>query len=179
MRRDPGMITTSTNRHLIQPTKDNTRRRRSELRESVNKGKSRSKSSGSRSPQGAVEAKLRNDLNPSPSGNNDRSQLVDLVVEDTEAEEVERVRARKEGGDAWNDSEQKIFVRTYDVEDGEIGDVIRAGYDPSKIEADHPPSEHAVSDYEEDDNAEEGNSGSSGQQEGRFGSLVEEENVWK
>lgn len=39
-----------------------------------------------------------------------RSQLVDLVIEDTEAEERERVRARKEGGAEWNDEEAKYFV---------------------------------------------------------------------
>jgi hypothetical protein len=39
-----------------------------------------------------------------------RSQLVDLVVEDHEAEDVERVRARKEGGSAWNEAEAKHFV---------------------------------------------------------------------
>jgi hypothetical protein len=35
---------------------------------------------------------------------------VDLVVEDHEAEEVERVRARKEGGPEWNEVPQKYFV---------------------------------------------------------------------
>ena len=38
------------------------------------------------------------------------SQLVDLIVEDHEAKEVERVRARKEGGPGWNEIEQKHFV---------------------------------------------------------------------
>jgi hypothetical protein len=31
-------------------------------------------------------------------------------VEDHEAEEIERVRARKEGGPGWNEIEQKHFV---------------------------------------------------------------------
>lgn len=35
---------------------------------------------------------------------------MDLVVEDHEAEEVERVRARKEGGSGWNEVPQKYFV---------------------------------------------------------------------
>lgn len=39
-----------------------------------------------------------------------RSQLVDLVIEDTKAEEIERVRARKEGGAEWNEEETKFFV---------------------------------------------------------------------
>lgn len=38
------------------------------------------------------------------------SQLVDLVVEDEQAEQIERVRARKEGSSAWNNAEQKHFV---------------------------------------------------------------------
>jgi hypothetical protein len=40
----------------------------------------------------------------------DRSQLVDLVVEDTKAEDIERVRARKEGSAGWNEIEPRRFV---------------------------------------------------------------------
>ena len=40
----------------------------------------------------------------------DKSQLVDLVVEDHQAEEVDRVRARKEGGPGWNEVPSKHFV---------------------------------------------------------------------
>ncbi len=32
------------------------------------------------------------------------------MVEDTEAEETERVRARKEGGSAWNVDETKHYM---------------------------------------------------------------------
>ena len=32
------------------------------------------------------------------------------MVEDTKAEETERVRARKEGGAAWNEQEGKHFL---------------------------------------------------------------------
>jgi hypothetical protein len=39
-----------------------------------------------------------------------RDQLVDLVVEDEEAEEIERVRARKEGSPRWNEVQPKHFV---------------------------------------------------------------------
>lgn len=46
----------------------------------------------------------------SKSGDTARDQLVDLVVEDKDAEETERVRARKEGGAAWNVNEPKHFV---------------------------------------------------------------------
>jgi hypothetical protein len=46
----------------------------------------------------------------SSSSKSVHSQLVDLVIEDAAAEEVERVRARKEGGPGWNEVEQKRFV---------------------------------------------------------------------
>lgn len=180
MNRDPHLLTTSTNRNLLQPTKDNRRRRKSDIRESINKGKDRSVSRGSGGQRNPIESKLRNDLSPSPSRNNDRSQLVDLVVEDTQAEEAERVRARKEGGDAWNQSQQKQFVRTYSVDSGEEGDIIREGFDPSKIPAAHPPPERAVSDSDEDEDEDgEGSVGHSTSNQGRFGSLVQEDNVWK
>ncbi|RMY70409.1 hypothetical protein D0864_09512 [Hortaea werneckii] len=45
------------------------------------------------------------------TGNQD--QLVDLVVEDKQAEEIARVRARKEGGPRWNEGEQRVFVKTF------------------------------------------------------------------
>lgn len=53
---------------------------------------------------------LREESSSSHSAKSGRSQLVDLVVEDREAEETERVRARKEGGSAWNQDETKHFV---------------------------------------------------------------------
>ena len=53
---------------------------------------------------------LRRDSTSSGSVKSQRSQLVDLMVEDTHAEEIERVRARKEGGAAWNADEPKHFV---------------------------------------------------------------------
>ena len=46
----------------------------------------------------------------SHSAKSGRSQLVDLVVEDPQANEVERVRARKEGGSGWNRDEPQHFV---------------------------------------------------------------------
>lgn len=53
---------------------------------------------------------LREESSSSHSAKSGRSQLVDLVIEDTKAEETERVRARKEGGSAWNQEETKHFV---------------------------------------------------------------------
>ncbi|KAI7278518.1 DUF300-domain-containing protein [Hortaea werneckii] len=43
----------------------------------------------------------------------DQDQLVDLVVEDKQAEEIARVRARKEGGPRWNEAEQRVFVKMF------------------------------------------------------------------
>ena len=116
MEQDPEIITPATNRNLLQPTKAHEERRRSELRDSIQKGKH---GSGSRSRQRTtgVGSKLEGSRlartesskseNSSQSG---RSQLVDLVVEDTQAEEAERVRARKEGGAKWNEEETRLFV---------------------------------------------------------------------
>lgn len=53
---------------------------------------------------------LREESSSSHSAKSGRSQLVDLMVEDTQAEERERVRARKEGGAAWNQDEGRQFV---------------------------------------------------------------------
>ena len=53
---------------------------------------------------------IHEDSSSSISVKSGQSQLVDLVIEDKEAEETERVRARKEGGSAWNEDEIKQFV---------------------------------------------------------------------
>ena len=100
---DPDIITTSTNRNLLQPTKANRERRASNIQRDLAKGKSTS-----RAP--VLDAMLREDSSSSHSSRSGRSQLVDLVVEDTEAEQTERVRARKEGGSAWNEDEPKHYV---------------------------------------------------------------------
>lgn len=101
---DPGLITTSTNRNLLQPTKANQERRASNIQKDLDK----SKSTRSRAP--LLDGMLREDSSSSRSAKSGRSQLVDLMVEDTEAEETERVRARKEGGSAWNEDETKHYV---------------------------------------------------------------------
>lgn len=81
--------------------------------------------------------------------NSHNSQLVDLVVEDHQAEEIERVRARKEGGPGWNEVEQKHFVyvatprplphetnktqsKTYP--DGDETEEVREGYTPDRVD---------------------------------------------
>ena len=119
---NPSILTASTNRNLLQPTKDHKRRRKSQIQsiqESVDKGKqrrgsSKGESSRSKSPHSKSHAPfshlLRQKSSSSSSAKSDRSQLVDLVVEDRQAEEVERVRARKEGGPGWNEVPAKHFV---------------------------------------------------------------------
>ena len=192
MQRDPGMLTTSTNRNLLQPTKDHERRRRSEIREGIRKGKNRSTSpSEDSSEPGVIESKMQRNQERSPSASRraDRSQLVDLVVEDTQAEEAEMVRARKEGSDKWNRGPQRQFVRTYGIdEEATEGDTIREGYDPSKRPAKPPPPERAVSDDDgrrEDDSDGDQSSSQNGtqtgtqQEQGQYASVAEESNVWK
>lgn len=115
MSREPTLITTSTNRNLLQPTKANKARRESKIKKTLDKGKNRDSSSGSerltsRAPGMTLDPPHPSRSTSSVSGKSGRSQLVDLVVEDKQAEETERVRARKEGGAEWNESGGKRFV---------------------------------------------------------------------
>lgn len=152
MNSDPNLLTTSANRHLFQPTRDHKERRKSELRKKIHKGKNRSSSASSDEAEDGIEAKLRRTRSPSSSkGKTDPSLLVDLVVEDVEAEQMERVRARKEGGEAWNDQEQRHFVRTYSIGSQHSGDSLREGYDPSKIKPEGVIPEQAISDHEQEE----------------------------
>jgi hypothetical protein len=169
---DPGVLTTSTNRNLFQPTRDNKTRRRSEIRESLQKGKNPS-NSRIRERMGAIQSKLARERRTSETSHSDRSQLVDLVVEDTDAEEAERVRARKEGGDLWNQDEQKYFVRTYDVDGEAAGEQIRDGFDVRELPSAEPP-EFAV---DEDQDESDGQSGGS-KKKPQYGSLNEERDAW-
>jgi hypothetical protein len=66
-----------------------------------------------------VVAEIFDEDSSASSVKSGRSQLVDLVIEDTEAEERERVRARKEGGAEWNEEEIKYFV--YVISTGSAG----------------------------------------------------------
>ena len=78
------------------------------------RGSSAAGSSRSKSPHSKSHAPfshlLRQKSSSSSSAKSDRTQLVDLIVEDRQAEEVERVRARKEGGPGWNEVPAKHFV---------------------------------------------------------------------
>ena len=126
MRAEPDIITASTNRSLLQPTKANKQRRKSKIKDiqdHVHQGERGShrgsdSSSASNSNKSNLVGKLpvvgkllrQESSDSSSSAKSHSSQLVDLVVEDHEAEEIERVRARKEGGPGWNNVEQKHFV---------------------------------------------------------------------
>lgn len=125
----PGLLTTSANRNLLQPTRDNEIRRASNIKDTVeevtrksarkhstkkkdsnSKGKQKGTSDGEEGRAPALKGMLRHHSSASSSAKSGRSQLVDLVVEDETAEETERVRARKEGSAGWNKVEPKRFV---------------------------------------------------------------------
>ncbi|PNS16826.1 Transmembrane protein 184 [Sphaceloma murrayae] len=135
MRADPNILTGTTNQAILHPgSKTNKQRRKSrvkDLKDSTAQGKQRqdsssqpssSSASGSRRPQ----VKHADSSTSSASG---RSQLVDILVEDSEAGEVERVRARKEGGPGWNNLDRKHFVNAYEEGDGET---VREGFNPDR-----------------------------------------------
>lgn len=114
---EPDLITTSVNRNLLQPTKKSEVKRKSNIKEAVediqNKGKHKDSASSSSGEEGrapALKGLLRHHSSASSSAKSDRSQLVDIIVEDTVAEDTERVRARKEGSAGWNEVEPKRFM---------------------------------------------------------------------
>ena len=162
---EPGYITASTNRALFQPTKANKQRRKSrikEIKEDVHQAESSSShhrgssSSDNTSVSFATKGKERLQSMPvvgpileraassssSASNKSHSSQLVDLVVEDKEAKEIERVRARKEGGPGWNSVEQKHFVKTYPDEDE--AEEVRQGFNPDAPELEHTDEGHTL-----------------------------------
>lgn len=208
---NPTMISGSTNRNLLQPTRDNKKRRQSrikDIKEDVhqhNKPGSSSSHRGSSSSGGdtSTTAKGKEKLqslpvvgpileravsNASSSSNKSRSsQLVDLVVEDKEAEQIERVRARKEGGPGWNSVEQKHFIKTYP--DEEAAEEVRHGFNPDRpeqkiIDDTHTLDDDAVPDEMQATNQVEGRDETGARQpweERRLGdqnAFDEERNVW-
>jgi hypothetical protein len=139
------VITAATNRNLLQPTTESRKRRRSQIKhvkESVDKGKQRGDSSTENDESSHSKLPLVGKLlrqSSSSSVKSDKSQLVDLVVEDHDAEEVERVRARKEGGSGWNEEPPKHFVHTY----GEgAEEEVREGFAPDSAEVQNPEQDH-------------------------------------
>ena len=150
LRTNPNMISATTNRAILQPTKDNKARRKSRIKaiqddvhqqdspSSSSSNHRGSSSSGSTSAVSKGKQRLQAVTplvrNPSATSSHHsaHSQLVDLVVEDREAEEIERVRARKEGGPGWNSVEQKHFVKTFPGEDEQ--EEVRRGFNPDRPE---------------------------------------------
>ncbi|KAF2796973.1 DUF300-domain-containing protein [Melanomma pulvis-pyrius CBS 109.77] len=161
----PAIVTASTNRNLLQPTKENKKRRKSKIKEiqaSVDKGKQRSDSSSGEPSSSKSRAPLLGNLlrhesaSSSSSGKSDASQRVDLVVEDHEAEEIEGVRARKEGGAGWNEVPAKHFVHAY-PQDGQE-ESVREGFDPDAPQQHNPEQAHNLdSPFAVGDNEDEGN----------------------
>ena len=164
---EPPILTASTNRNYLQPTADNKRRRKSQIQKiqdnkgkhdkgkhdkgkhdkgRQDKGKQRSDSSSNgessthKSQAPLIGNLLRQKSSSSSSAKSDQSQLVDLVIEDHDAEQVDRVRARKEGGPAWNEVENKHFVHTY-PQQGQAEEV-RQGFEPDVPEAHNPERVH-------------------------------------
>jgi hypothetical protein len=74
------------------------------------KGKQRDIINGEEGRAPTQKGLLRHHSSGSSSAKSDRGQLVDLVVEDNDAEDMERVRARKEGSAGWNQTESKRYV---------------------------------------------------------------------
>lgn len=88
-------------------------RQQRDSKKNLDKGKHKSEPDDTRHAaisRAPVVEELLNEDSSASSVKSGRSQLVDLVIEDTEAEERERVRARKEGGAEWNEEEAKYFV---------------------------------------------------------------------
>lgn len=162
LRTDPRIVTASTNRALLQPTKDNRQRRKSRInsiKEDVHQGESSPSqhrdSTSSDNTSNSITAKGKERLKNAPvigpileraasdsSSHSRSSQLVDLVVEDKQAAEIERVRARKEGGPGWNSVEQKHFVKLYG--NGDEAEEVRQGFNPSHPEQKIQDASHAL-----------------------------------
>ena len=104
----------------------------------MSKGKEKAKEGLERLP--VVGNLLRQHSSSSTASHS--SQLVDLVVEDHEAEQVERVRARKEGGPGWNSIEQRHFVQTFPGEEEQ--EEVRQGFNPDKPEKRITDESHAL-----------------------------------
>ncbi|KAF4552027.1 Organic solute transporter Ostalpha-like protein 2 [Elsinoe fawcettii] len=197
---EPNILTGTTNRQILQPNSQTSKQRRKsrvkDLKENTAQGKQRQQSSSQQS-EGSGSSSKRPQIKKSDSGASSRSgksQLVDLVVEDDEAEEVERVRARKEGGPGWNNVDRKHFVKTYTEEDQED---VREGFNPDRTNTqdNHKPhnmeSAFAVGEDEEngsDDSRDEMGHhqpwdrrryAESDTRSHDYGSFHEERDVWK
>lgn len=144
LRHNPDIVTISTNRAVLQPGRENRERRKERIKDLQSDSHQAESSSNHRGSSSSSNTKGKERLQSVPvvgpileraissdSSNSQSSQLVDLVVEDKQAGEIERVRARKEGGPGWNSVEQKHFVKLY--QHGDEAEEVRHGYNP-----DHP-----------------------------------------
>jgi len=150
---DPNIITGTSNRNLLQPTKANRQRRKSQikkLQDEAHTGQHRSSSASSSSKPKGLLPKVGNLLrgksaNSDSSAESTNSQLLDISVEDHQAEQIERVRARKEGGPGWNETEQKHFVQVYTGDnENALQEEVRQGFNPDQPEAADETDMHDV-----------------------------------
>lgn len=125
---EPRIVTTSTNRNVFQPTRDNRRRRKAKVQDfqraaevgrsednQVNPERLDSRLGSEQNWRDHHSREPRSPTSTSDSKASQSSQQVDLVVEDHEAEDIERVRARKSGNPGWNKTDTKHFLRTYPI----------------------------------------------------------------
>ncbi|KAF3904883.1 hypothetical protein ABW20_dc0107059 [Dactylellina cionopaga] len=195
------IITTATNQALLQPenrikVQSRSRSKKSNASSSRSrKGKGRASDEDEES-QGLL-AKAADVLHRSSSSSShisDRSGVVDIIVEDKDAEEVERVRARKEGGPAWNEEDPKVFVTVYPPE--HTGETERTGFETDDLPTPVDNREHHTDTSEvnasaSQDNfvlAEEGDDDDDGEttddhpvengSRPRYGSLSHDANPW-
>ncbi|KAK6537615.1 hypothetical protein TWF694_011928 [Orbilia ellipsospora] len=190
------LVTTATNQALLQPenhiqVQSRSRSRRSNTANSHNR-KGKGRASDEEESQGLLSkaADVLHRSSSSSSHLSDRSGVVDLVVEDRDAEEIERVRARKEGGPAWNSEDPKIFVKKYPPE--EAGEIERTGFetdgastpidnrehhtDNSRVSAPGTESQDNFVIAEEDD--DNGNDTPVDDGRMRYGSYANDDNPW-
>jgi hypothetical protein len=163
---DPTIVSESTNRIILQSSRENRQRRKSRIehiRQTAHQhgkpeaSQKRDKRGGDASGGGSsivskgkeklksvpvVGSLLRHDS--SDSAKSDSSQLVDLIVEDKQAEAIERVRARKEGGPGWNRINAQHFVTVYP--DEPPAEDVRTGFNPDRVEQKFVDGSHNLDD---------------------------------
>ncbi|KAF3942319.1 hypothetical protein ABW19_dt0206663 [Dactylella cylindrospora] len=186
------LVTTATNQALLRAerhTKASSRSPSAKSGTSSRKGKGKAVDD-EEAQRLLAEEPAQQSASSSSSHLSQRSGVVDLVVEDTDAEEVERVRARKEGGPGWNAEDPKVFVTKYPPEDA--GQIQRTGYnadnipppvdtrehhtDTSNINVSRTDSQDRFVVAEEDE--EEDDSPVGRRDKMRYGSLADDDNPW-
>ncbi|KAJ6257030.1 hypothetical protein Dda_7914 [Drechslerella dactyloides] len=135
------LVTTATNQEVLRPkdrikiqSRRSTKSSGSKPQGNKGKGKASAAENGTTEESQGLLSQANDALHRSSSSSSNQSNqsgVVDLVVEDTQAEEIERVRARKEGGPGWNEEDPKVFVTQYPPEDA--GEVQRTGFEPDDI----------------------------------------------